>query len=279
MITNQITDPLSSPPKPARNCFAGSFDHLLDPTGGMAFHRDWVVAYQIWCLNTRNLKKNIRFHIAEKNILREGSRSQNKFQGCEAPKSQEFRFPVALSPSLSQAFIMGAIIQMNTPTTNDAHEEYTMELLFDPKCPYTPGEDIMLLQPHRPQYPSGQEDQDPAKAKSGDGLSESKFHEWLRCCFSPNERYIYVVKGDGPPCAAAIFSTWILDIYQKSESGLESTFKLIARTGVRLNGQATHALIFHPTRPVVAISMMSITGMWQFMEKGTLDSRVSLSKI
>jgi hypothetical protein len=244
------------PPTPPRDSFSGSFDHLLPrPEKIDAVSRNWVAAYQVWSLDTLLMTTNIRFEICPNDVLRDRTLGGSS-------RSQEFKFPVALSPSLRLVFIMGTVIQMIS------QEEFVANELFDTGCPFNPVYQRLLRQLAVPTYLPEIGCDEPKITSSTHAVPHEACHEWIRCCFSPGEGYMTVLRGEGPPSPLTIFSSWVLSIYEKADSKPESRFHLIANSSLRLNSSASHTLCFHPTEPVVVICMMSITAMWRFKKKG-----------
>jgi hypothetical protein len=58
-----------------------------------------------------------------------------------------------------------------------------------------------------------------------------------------------------------------------------SVFQLIATTGIRLNGAASHAVVCHPHRAVLAISMPAFTVLWRFGHKGKSELMAQIQTI
>jgi hypothetical protein len=215
----------------------------------------WVVGYQIWSLEPAQLKITLQFEISPGRIL-----------GYHRGGADQFRFPVAISPSLRLVFIMGSIIHVPAAQEGSVQGDD----LFDPRCPRT-FEDVQLLRNYDiPQYPRDDENNNLSHVflSLGEGLT---YHTWLRCCFSPCEQYMSALKGIEAPRATNSGLTWVLDIYAKPNPVSKSAFKLIARSGVWLNGESTHPLLFHPTKPIIAICLAKSTILWRFKEKGKLQ--------
>jgi hypothetical protein len=201
---------------------------------------------------------NFRFEISPKDILIDGR------MAGKPTKPHEFKFPVAISSSLRLVFIMGTVIQVFSQS------EFVCQFLFHPRCPFSPEYQGLLQQLNKPRYQLGMEDEDSADKHAVDDIPHEACHEWIRCWFSPCERYMTALRGEGPPGPSRIFSSWVLDIYEKPELKPVSDFRLIASSGLRLNSTASHHLCFHPNKPAVAICMMSITAIWRFKQNGEL---------
>jgi hypothetical protein len=116
---------------------------------------------------------------------------------------------------------------------------------------------------HKPQYPKIPKASSQLRPRN---LSRHPCHKWYRCCFSPCERYITVIKGSGLPDALRMFSSWILDVHERI--GDSAHFQRLATTGIRLNGRASHGMTFHPTKPVLALCLLNLTVLWQYSKKG-----------
>ncbi|KAM3064767.1 hypothetical protein ACMFMF_011762 [Clarireedia jacksonii] len=145
-------------------------------------------------------------------------------------QTQNFRFPVALSSSLRSIIIMGIVIQV--PKATSCQNDFLQQTLHDPRCPYGPDDATMIGNQHlhKPRYPLLPQFDSPIYLSD---LAGTNTHNWLRYHFSPCENYIF----------------------------------LIATSGVRFNGIAAHAMLFHPTKPVVVFCLMAITVMWRFTLK------------
>lgn len=63
-----------------------------------------------------------------------------------------------------------------------------------------------------------------------------------------------MIKGQYSP-SEKMFATWVLEMYQNTDQ--MPNYRLIATTRMQ-------AVLFHPTRPAVALSLMSITALWRF---------------
>jgi hypothetical protein len=179
-------------------------------------------------------------------------------------QDQEFRFPVALSSSLRMIFIMGVV--MKIVQNGSCKEEFLMQPLFDPRCPYSPEDGWLLENLYIPYYPPTSHLADQVTSSA---ISNQRCHTWLRCIFSPCERYLLAIKGQYSP-SEKIFATWVLEMYQNTYQ--MPNYRLVAKTGARLNGRAMQAVLFHPTRPAVALSLMSITALWRFTLNGKFSS-------
>jgi len=176
------------------------------------------------------MNKSVRLEILPENILVESKRRGQNSQ------PHNFRFPVALSPSLRWVFIMGTVIHILPVKSTQYPEEFVVSHLFDPRCPYAVEDDRLLQHPHCPKYPPALQEVDYYENLSS---PDQRFHELLRCSFSPCERYMAILKGQEPPNFQIFFLTWILEIYLKVDENVTSTFQLVARSGVRLNGKAS----------------------------------------
>ncbi|PVH88665.1 hypothetical protein DL98DRAFT_648024 [Cadophora sp. DSE1049] len=240
-------------------CHAGSFAHLSTIPGQPSQEQsNWAVAYEIWSLERMCVIQTLRFEIPPDQIL-EGPKTPD-----QRKLDQEYRFPVALSPSLRMAFIMGVIVQVQISDDSPSHN-FEQQHLFDPHCPYSDVDPQLLERLHTPQYMRRHNFESSSTRPRGPNSDHPPpHHEWLRCCFSPSESYMTVLKGDGPPGPSRLFSSWILEIYHNVSLNLAPNYQLIARSGVRMNPKASHPLLFHPTRPVVVLCLMSITVIWRF---------------
>jgi hypothetical protein len=182
----------------------------------------------------------------------------------KGPEMQEFRFPVSISSSLGLAFIMGVVVQMTDLVTTSPDDSWLQCQVLDPRCPYGDHDRRLLQKLHEPLYlPLSQTKYARAKPTH---IAAQPCHKWLRCFFSPCETYLTALKGEGHPSAPRLFSSWVLEVYRKMNQTPE--FLLTAISGVRLNGRATHAMLFHPTRPLLALCLMSTTAIWRFTLKG-----------
>jgi hypothetical protein len=232
-------------------------DNSSLPSGSQNGQINWVASYQIWSLKTMKKQTALIFEIPAENILKVAN-ARNPTETSLA--DQGFRFPVALSSSLRMIFIMGFV--MKIMPIESCEEGYLQQRLFDPKFTYAPQDERLLRNMNKPSYPL------PSLAlnrATSSNISAQLSHKWLRCSFSPCERYLLVTKGLHPPSEHR-FGSWILDIYRNTDQ--VPNYHLIATTGVRLNGNAVQSVVFHPTRPVVAICLLSITVLWRFTLKG-----------
>jgi hypothetical protein len=219
---------------------------------------NWLVAYQVWSLETRKMQATIRFEIPAENILTAAIPS------VKCPEMQEFRFPVSISSSLKLAFIMGVVVQMTDLVTTPSDDTWLQCQVLDPRCPYGDHDRRLLQKLHEPFYlPLSQTKHTLATPTH---IADQLCHKWLRCFFSPCETYLTALKGEGSPSAPRPFSSWVLEVYHKMNQTPE--FLLTAKSGVRLNGRATQAMLFHPTRPLLALSLMSTTVIWRFTLNG-----------
>jgi hypothetical protein len=229
---------------------------------------DWVVVYQIWCLQSMQLKTKKRFYLPAEKVL-STRRARTTLQ------SQEFRFPVALSSSLRLVFIMGVILQVEDdgPTSTKV-SKHLKHLLFDPRCPYGAWDEGMIndMGIDRPRYfhNSGQ-------SHGPRDLSIHPCHKWFRCYFSPCEQYAVVIKGDSPPDAIRYKAAWVLDIHKRLDP-YSPKFQLVA-TGIRLNGTTSHPVIFHPQKIVLAMSKAMQTVLWRVSSGGKRPSSMKASKV
>jgi hypothetical protein len=76
------------------------------------------------------------------------------------------------------------------------------------------------------------------------------------------------LKGLGPPNARNDYITWVLDIFENIDLQAKSKFRLIAQSGVWLNSNCSQSIIFHPSKPAVAICLRGYTVIWRFKEQG-----------
>jgi hypothetical protein len=202
----------------------------------------------------------IRFRLPHNRVL---TTNVNERVITPAYKAPEFRFPAALSSSLKLIFIMGVIIQP-TPSKAMMEKGYLQYLLFDPRCPYNDGDEELLHNLHKPRYDRVPKVWSQTKRRN---LSVHPCHAWFRCCFSPCEQYLIVIKGSGPPDSLRMFSSWVLDVYERVTQTPQ--FQRIAAVGLRLNGLASYSMTFHPTKPVLALSLLHATVLWHFSQKGS----------
>jgi hypothetical protein len=220
--------------------------------------QNWIAAYQIWSLETMSLRSTLRFEIPSSNILHltKGGLGGSDIQG------RKFRFPVALSSSLRTILMMGIVIQIPTAPSNQ--QAFLQQVLHDSICPYGPDDEIMLQTQnlHKPRYPLLPKSSSPTFPSDP---TKYACHSWLRYYFSPCERYIFAIKGTCAP-SNNMFAAWILDVYHNIDN--VPNYQLIATSGVRFNSKAGHAMLFHPTKPVIALSLMTITAIWRFTQKG-----------
>jgi len=179
-------------------------------------------------------------------------------------QERKFRFPVALSPSLRTVLIMGVVIRISETVSQD--QSFLQQELFDPRCPYTPVETIILRKEdlHSPLYPQSLLKPCPASPSNTTSRSHP-CHNWLRSFFSPCEKYLLVIKGHCAP-SRDMFGAWILDVYLNLEPGLN--YGLIAKSGIRLNAFVAHSMLFHPNKSVVVLVLMAITVMWRLTVPG-----------
>jgi hypothetical protein len=220
--------------------------------------QNWIAAYQIWSLETMSMKSTLRFEIPPLNIL---SSTEGASEGSNG-QANKFRFPVALSSSLRTVVMMGIVIQI--PTIPSCQQAFLQQNLHDPRCPYGPDDAIMIQTEnlYKPRYP--------LIPKSGprvflSDLARNPWHNWLRYYFSPCEKYLFVIKGHCAP-SNDIYAAWILEAYHNRDN--VPNYQLIATSGVRFNNKTAHAMLLHPTRPVIVLSLMAITAMWRFTLKG-----------
>lgn len=168
---------------------------------------------------------------------------------------------------------MGIIVQVQHTMEQD-HEEsnHIQQYLVDPQCPYSDEDDSLLSRPHKPVYGERIGFQPDFL-----GYDIQRYHKWLRCCFSPSEEYITVVKGVGPPSPSTQFSSWILEVYRNVD--IHPNYRLIARSGVRLHARAFHTMLFHPTKPIIVLCLMSITVIWRFTSNGMYISDQEIPRL
>ncbi|KAF8852440.1 hypothetical protein BDZ45DRAFT_730184 [Acephala macrosclerotiorum] len=206
---------------------------------------NWVVFYQIWCLESMKLKTKNRFFLPAEKVLS---------TKLTLNRPREFRFPVALSSSLRLAFIMGVIIQVQ----DSPHQAKALKhLLFGPRCRFNAWDERMLNDPNKPKYfyNSG-------ISTNSQNSSPNSCHKWFRCYFSPDEQYLAVIKGESAPDALRFNAVWVLDVHRRNDP-LSPEFQLLATTGIRLDGNASHTVIFHPNKLILAISMKTSTSLWR----------------
>lgn len=225
----------------------------------------WVVVYQIWSLESMECTWKSRFYLPEKKVLSPGNPRLSAY-GYGGSLSEEFRFPVAFSPSLRLAFIMGVIIQVGK-TSQTGATSVQKHLLFDPRCPFGHQDDTMLARLNRPQYFNGARLRAFELMRGPRDLSNHPFHTWYRCYFSPLERYAIIIKGGCAPDEIRFEAAWVIDVHERIDDH-SPVFQLIATTGIRLNGAASHSVVCHPHRAVLAISMPALTVLWRFGHKG-----------
>jgi hypothetical protein len=211
---------------------------------------NWVVAYQIWSLESMELTTTKRFYLPADEVLttRLGTNLQ----------PQDFRFPVSLSPSLRLILIMGFIIQIEESSKSGVLEY----LLFDSRCIFNALDEQMLAQSNRPRYFENQD----GRGKGRDSYFY-RCHKWFRCYFSPTEQYVVVIKGHRPPDSFRPHEVHVLDIYERVHHR-SPEFRLLGTAGAHLNGNATHPVTFHPQQPLLAISKTRSTTLWRFWSKG-----------
>ena len=202
------------------------------------------------------IRATIRLELPPENVL------VTKDPDPEGTKTPEFQFLVALSSSLGLAFIMGVMVQIRT-TVRTIDQNFLQCQVLDPKCPYGDHDERLLQRLHAPQYPLLLGNM---RCDKPTHMPNQNCHQWLRCFFSPCERYLTALKGEGPPCLKRQFSSWILEVYHRVDQTPQ--FSLIAISGVHLHSKATHPMIFHPTKPLLALCLMSITAIWRFTSKG-----------
>lgn len=239
--------------------------HGGSATLAIPYPSNWVILYQIWSLESMECTWKSRFYLPERKVLSPGNPRLSAY-GYGGSSLEEFRFPVAFSSSLRLAFIMGVIFQIGNPSETEA-TPVQKHLLFDPRCPFGRRDDTMLARLNRPRYFND------ARLRAFElmcgprDLSNHPFHTWYRCYFSSLERYVIIIKGDCPPDKIRFEAAWVIDVHERIvDHSLD--FRLIVTTGIRLNGAASHAVVCHPHRAVLAISTPALTVLWRFGHNG-----------
>ena len=204
----------------------------------------------------------LQFEIPPTSILCGNLGNEDTQDGPSFKQERKFLFPAALSPSLRTVIILGTVIRIHEAVPQS---QWTLKQdLFDPNSPHDPYETYLLRREilNRPRYPLSdilQPSQLPPDAL------EFLFHNWIRSVFSPCETYLFVIKGKSAP-SADMFGTWILDVYQNADVSLN--YQLIATSAIRFNHIPSNPILIHKTKPVLVISLLSITVMWRFTMKG-----------
>lgn len=197
--------------------------------------------------------------------------------------SPNFRFPIALSPSLLRFILLDVMFQIDQQL--DIVRAYTcrsqvlpaMGCVYDSKLSQrmAPAGSTQISWPVdiSPQQQGFHARHDPAYHAAA--YPEDGCFQWYRHHFSPDERYILSFESHSPTRYIDNDRKRILTVFE-SKNGAEYnpissvTVRILLRTNQQENS-VLRFLCFHPFQPVIAISMMTAIVIWKFSEKGAHD--------
>lgn len=231
---------------------------------------EWKVCYEILELESRrNIK--VDFFVSADQIPAD-------FQPMNS--STHFSFPIAFSPSLRTAMILGRVLEIRYSEEVEPPFISTIQPLFNStyRWQQSPWNYLLLLNPYIPRRFNMHELDSMDDLPSIDDLDENRelqiqiFHtdyDMFHCQFSSDERYLIVQESLLEQRSSE--QPFVINVYENSSWGRSTTaaFKLVASVGVDTGGEMRDAVAVHPHEPLIAIGGRGKVVIWKYTERST----------
>lgn len=226
---------------------------------------EWRVTYQIWSLEDNSQLVATDFSISHDQLY------DDVAQRCDDMGRDElkFRFPVTISNSLDTAVVFRTVLRLNAG--DSLHSLLTTQNIPGSICPFDVpfNEDAHTF--NAPKYfPRSFAAGSNIQLQPGYSNSYSNCYSWYQSYISPDARYLVVLEGCGTPGSGlrSFLGKWILSVCENTSHRSEQlAFRLQANVSLRIHELFSGPIFcFHPFKPVLAISLIRTTVLWEFTE-------------
>jgi hypothetical protein len=231
----------------------------------------WRVSYQVWSLDTTTEIFCFGFKLCQDQVPRKLTKPG------ASDKPDEFSFPVAFSSSLRVAAILDNLIKIEQSAESTPQYRCISQVINAFGCRNTLTPSGTLWYPNTPICFVNQNAEGLGhRPHVRHSMEDHECYEWFQYYVSPSEKFFVLLEGTGPPGKVEVWRTWVVSIYQVNWDHRKTNSVLIASVGVSIGiyyispdsfQRSGGVLCFHPYKPVLAISTLSMTAIWQFTEE------------
>lgn len=186
-----------------------------------------------------------------------------------------FRFPATFSSSLRLIVIQDIVLKVVQTPHNTESFSCNFQPLSASGCRHNGTNDPFLWPQPAPVFSEAHSGIEPHARHS---LPNHNCYGWYRYQFSPDEKFLVVIEGDGPPGECEAWRKWIITVHEsKFGNAPEPNFSVLSRVAVqfrslsyvpRRDNMVKSLMCFHPSLPVLAICTQEATSLWHFTAIG-----------
>ncbi|KAF8861964.1 hypothetical protein BDZ45DRAFT_234379 [Acephala macrosclerotiorum] len=203
----------------------------------------WRLCYQIWSLE--NATKISSFELG----LPCESLEEYRFIGM-AVDYDHFRFPVTISPSLQSVIILGTLYGVSELPEMDTKSPFKIQQLRAAGFPHNLIYERLLERKTIPEYFESPQNDDMFMHIYHGGSHEC--YTWYQFEISPNEKYIVLIEGGGPPkdqvLRPPMYNSYVLSVFKKIRHGISPVqYERITAIALRCSTSAEKIVCIHPS--------------------------------
>jgi hypothetical protein len=204
---------------------------------------DWIASYDIERLCDKKQTCHIEFQLPAGSIFGIVRKARMN--------NGRFEFPVAFSRDLRQITILNYLVRLLPSSANPPMQDFSVQSL--------------------------ELDTDRTHKTSGESISTP----WYQIVFSPNAKYIAVLKGPMKPSQGMLYEHKEILVFEDVGNAWESPgFQFVSGEHVRLSHFIEKCFFaFHTTQAAMAIALLGETNLWFFKEPGTPMIDSSMMKV
>lgn len=222
----------------------------------------WHLNYTIASVTTQRNLLSMTFDIPTENVRMALRRA------LRIGRPKEFRVPVCFSTDLRQIGVLGCVIRTvaSSESPNDTNHTYHSQNMID----------LGILSEDENEHKMSVFSDDIGYFQSSQYTLEG--YDWYGMRFSPDARYLLIVRGWMEPGVTAFDAIYqLILLSDDSAVGDQPNFRHLAEYATRTTTSMNENFIFHPFEPVLAISRVGNVILWLFAAQRKYATK-SLSK-